>query len=212
MPRHPPVTGWAPSDQEASAGRINVEISGPERLAAIASAASAPTLACRPPCGAPIPRRCPPARRCRIPVGRRIFCDRWRGRRRQPPSAPGPGAHCAGWPARCPVRGRNAQHRRRTIGHAGLSVGRTRGHALKSASTPRIRGTVSSAATKCISEYRGWRAHVDAAVDQGIDQRLGTVHLIASSLKTRSALPRKKFDGPHRRARVLPAPPTRTRG
>jgi len=82
-------------------------------------------------CGAPIPRPCRQARRCRIPVGRRTSCDTWRGRRRPPPSALSLGGRCAGWPARYPVRDPGAA--------APPPVGRRCGHSRRRHRWPHLR-------------------------------------------------------------------------
>ena len=103
-----------------------------------------------------------PGQRVDVGLQRRVeaACGRSRGRRPRSPAGCPPAARCAGWPARSPGPGPGAAAPRR----AARSSARTRPPRRSppprtGTSTPRICGTASSAATKCISEVPGLLKH-----------------------------------------------------
>ncbi len=70
------------------------------------------------------------------------------------------------------------QHRRGPVGDAGIAVGRAGGHAFeKGQHAAHSRNGVQCGHEVHLRRARVGEAHVDAAVDQGVDQGLGTVHL-----------------------------------
>ena len=87
------------------------------------------------------------------------------------------------------------QHRRRSVGDAGIAVSRAGGDALeKREHATHLGDHVQCGYEVHLGGARVGEAHVDAAVDQGLDQSLRAVHgrTFRSSEKTRSALPCRK--------------------
>lgn len=116
-------------------------------------------------CGAPSRSPNRPPDRCRTPGERRISCGGWRGRPPRSRRGCGPAARCGGWPARCRGRGPGAAAWRpvcRMI-RAYPSAAPVTAPSNRP-STPRISGTESSAATKCISDVPGLAKHTSTPV------------------------------------------------
>lgn len=70
------------------------------------------------------------------------------------------------------------QHRCGLVGHAGIAIGRTGGHALEEGEhTAHVRNGVQCGHEMHLRGTGVGKAHVNTTIDQGVDQSLGTVHL-----------------------------------